>query len=115
MFGSNVMRSPFFVGFPKVRPVLLEQMEIQHMRQLRVGSKMQRLPVEACTAILCFIAAPLDDLDEMAGAEGDVSSWKTCLCDEIVSKGVRLHEHPCFAQMQVSHPRQLLILAWKMT
>jgi len=75
---------------------------------------MQRLPVEAWTAILCITAGPLDDLDEMTGAEGDVSSWRTCLCVEIVSKGVRQHVHPCIVQMQVCHPRQLLILAWKM-
>ena len=75
---------------------------------------MQRLPVEAWTAILCITAGPLDDLDEMTGAEGDVASWRTCLCVEIVSKGVRQHVHPCIAQMLVSHPRQLLILAWKM-
>ena len=75
---------------------------------------MQRLPVEAWTEILCITAGPLDDLDEMTGAEGDVSSWRTCLRVEIVSKGVRQHVHPCIAQMQVSHPRQLLILAWKM-
>ena len=47
---------------------------------------MQRLPVEAWIAILCITAGPLDDLDEMTGAEGDVSSWRTCLCVEIVSK-----------------------------
>ena len=75
---------------------------------------MQRLPMEAWTAILCITAGPLDDLDEMTGAEGDVSSWRTCLCVEIVSKGVRQHVHPCIVQMQVCHPRQLLILAWKM-
>ena len=75
---------------------------------------MQRLPVEAWTAILCITAGPLHDLDEMTGAEGDVASWRTCLCVEIVSKGVRQHVHPCIAQMLVSHPRQLLILAWKM-
>ena len=74
---------------------------------------MQRLPVEAWTAILCITAGPLDDLDEMTGAEGDVSSWRTCLRVEIVSKGVWQHVHPCIAQMQVSHPRQLQILAWK--
>ena len=32
---------------------------------------MQRLPVEAWTAILCITAGPLDDLDEITGAEGD--------------------------------------------
>ena len=74
---------------------------------------MQRLPVEAWTAILCITAGPLDDLDEITGAEGHVSSWRTCLRVEVVSKGVRQHVHPCIAQMQVSHPRQLLILAWK--
>ena len=75
---------------------------------------MQRLPVEAWNEILCITAGPLDDLNEMTGAESDVASWRTCLCVEIVSKGVRQHVHPCIAQMLVSHPRQLLILAWKM-
>ena len=74
---------------------------------------MQRLPVEAWTSIPCITAGPLDDLDEITGAEGHVSSWRTCLRVEIVSKGVWQHVHPCIAQMQVSHPRQLLILAWK--
>ena len=75
---------------------------------------MQCLPVEAWTSILCITAGPLDDLDEIKEAEGHVSSWRTCLRVEIVSKGVWQHVHPCIAQMQVSHPRQLLILAWKM-
>ena len=74
---------------------------------------MQRLPVEAWTSILCITAGPLDDLDEITGAEGHVSSWRTCLRVEIVAKGVWEHVHPCIAQMQVSHPRQLQILAWK--
>ena len=75
---------------------------------------MLSLPFEAWTAILCHTAGPLDDLDEMKAAEGDVSSWRTCLRVEIVSKGVRQKVNPCIAQMQLSHPRQLLILGWKM-
>ena len=75
---------------------------------------MQRLPVEAWTSILCIIVGPLDDLDEITGAEGNVSSWRSCLRVETVSKAVRQHIHPCIAQMQFSHPRHFLILAWKM-
>ena len=61
-----------------------------------------------------IFAGHLDDLDDIIEAERHVSSWRTCLRVEIVSKGVWQHVHPCIAQMQVSHPRQLLILAWKM-
>ena len=75
---------------------------------------MLSLPFEAWTAILCHTAGPLDDLDEMKAAEGGVSSWRTCLHAEIVSKGVQQKVTPCIAQMQLSHARQLLILGWKM-
>ena len=43
-----------------------------------------------------------------------MSSWRSCLRVETVSKAVRQHIHPCIAQMQFSHPRHFLILAWKM-
>ena len=61
---------------------------------------MQCLPVEAWTSILCIIVGPLDDLDEITGAEGNVSSWRSCLRVETVSKAVRQHIHPCITQMQ---------------
>ena len=68
---------------------------------------MQCLPVEAWTSILCIIVGPLDDLDEITGAEGDVSSWRSCLRVETVSKAVSQHIHPCIAQMQLSLRREI--------
>ena len=68
---------------------------------------MQCLPEEAWISILCIIVGPLDDLDEITGAEGNVSSWRSCLRVETVSKAVRQHIHPCIAQMQVSLRREI--------
>ena len=68
---------------------------------------MQCLPVEAWTSILCIIVGRLDDLDEITGAEGNVSSWRSCLRVETVSKAVRQHIHPCIAQMQLSLRREI--------
>ena len=53
-----------------------------------------------------IIVGSLDDLDEITGAE-DVSSWRSCLRVETVSKAVRQHIHPCIAQMQLSLRREI--------
>ena len=68
---------------------------------------MQCLPVEAWSSILCIIVGSLDDLDEITGAEGNVSSWRSCLRVETVSKAVRQHIHPCIAQIQLSLRREI--------